>query len=253
MQVRPTIKRPMNLAHRGARKAAPENTLAAFALARDLGADGIELDTFLCASGELVVTHDDDLTVLSNGLGNISSTPLAKLKELDFGSHFSLSFRDEKIPTLQEVIDLLPTSMLINIEIKTLSLRPTKEVKAVVELVKKNNLFSRVLISSFNPVILYHLKKLSPNIARGLLFESRLPIHFGKINSSLLKLHALHPPAHLTNEKLMQLARKNGYQVNTWTVNEPNEMHRLIDLGVNSIITDYPDRLKQVFIERNLI
>lgn len=247
------IKRPMNLAHRGARKAAPENTLAAFALACKLGADGIELDTFLCASGELVVTHDDDLSIWSNGLGQVSNTPLTILKELDFGSHFSSNFRGEKIPTLQEVIDLLPNSMFINVEIKTLSLRPAREVKAVVELIKKNNLFPRVLVSSFNPLVLYHLKKLSPNIARGLLFESRLPIHFGKINSSLLKLHALHPPAHLTNEKLIQLARKNGYQVNTWTINEPAEMHRLIDLGVNSIITDYPDRLNQVFTERNLL
>lgn len=248
-----SIKRPMNLAHRGARKAAPENTLAAFALARDFGADGIELDTFLCASGELVVTHDDDLSVWSNGTGRVSNTPLTKLKELDFGLHFSENFRGEKIPTLQEVVDLLPNSMLINIEIKTLSLRPTKEVKAIVELIKKNNLFQRVLVSSFNPLVLYHLKKLAPSISRGLLFEFRLPIHFGKINSSLLKLQALHPSAHLTNEKLMQIARKHNYQVNTWTVNEPNEMHRLIDLGVDSIITDYPDRLKQVFTERNLL
>ncbi|MBK7993294.1 MAG: hypothetical protein IPK14_07665 [Blastocatellia bacterium] len=160
------IKRPMNLAHRGARKVAPENTLAAFALANTLGADGIELDAFLCASGELVVTHDDDLSIWSNGSGQISNTPLTVLKELDFGSHFSSSFKGEKIPTFQEVVDLLPNSMFINVEIKTLSLRPTMEVKAIVELVKKNNLFSRILISSFNPLVLYHLKKLAPNIAK---------------------------------------------------------------------------------------
>jgi glycerophosphoryl diester phosphodiesterase len=245
-------KQPMNLAHRGARAIAPENTLAAFAAAQKQGADGVELDVFLCASGELVVTHDDDLTVWSNGKGRVSTSSLSFLKELDFGSHFSSSFAGEQIPTLQEVIDLLDKKMFINIEVKTLSIRPIAEVLAVKQIISKNNLYQRVLVSSFNPLVLYHLKKIDNNIPTGLLFEYRLPIYLSPINNVLLKLQALHPCAKLANEKLMERAKKAGYMVNVWTVNDVSEMQRVINLGVDSIITDYPDRLKKLLVKNNL-
>ncbi len=246
-------KRPMNIAHRGARVLAPENTLAAFRVAQQLGADGIELDVFLCSSGELVVTHDDDLNVLTSTIGRVSNSPLALLKELDFGSHFSSQFAREQIPTLQEVIDSLGQTMFVNIEVKTLSLKPVAEVLALAELISKNNLYHRVLVSSFNPLVLYHLKKIAPNIAKGLLFEFRLPIYLGSLSSTVLKLQALHPDKKLTDEKLILRAKRFGYLVNTWTVNEIDEMRRLIYLEVDSIITDYPERLRQVFLEEKLI
>src|SRR5688572_28937889 len=106
---------PLNLAHRGARKVAPENTLAAFRAARELGADGVELDVIRCGTGEMVVTHDDDLSIWSNGRGRISDSSSSALRELDFGSHFGPQFAGEKIPTLQEVIDTLGERMFINI------------------------------------------------------------------------------------------------------------------------------------------
>ncbi|MBI4853822.1 MAG: glycerophosphodiester phosphodiesterase [Acidobacteria bacterium] len=245
-------KRPMNLAHRGARKVAPENTLAAFIRAQELGADGVELDVFLCASGEIVVTHDDDLSILTSTTGRVSTSPLQLLKELDFGSRFSLEFKGEQIPTLQEVIDSLSKTMFVNIEIKTLSLRPVAEVLAVSELISKNNLYNRVIVSSFNPLVLHHLKKLAPNIAKGLLFEFHLPAYVRSISSTVLKLQALHPNSKLIDKKFMAKARQFGYLINTWTVNEIEEMRQLIHLGVDAIITDYPDRLKQIFLEEKI-
>lgn len=243
-----SAKRPMILAHRGARSVAPENTLAAFAAAQDLGADGVELDVFLCASGEVVVTHDDDLSIWSNAEGRVTSTTLNSLKKLDFGSHFSPQFAGEQIPTLQEVIDLLDKKMFINIEVKTLSLRPIADVLAVAQIISKNNLYQRVLVSSFNPLVLYHLQKIDSNIARALLFENRFPLYLRAFNKVLLKLQALNPPANLTNEKFMQKAKKAGYLVNVWTVNELDEMFRVIKLGVDGIITDYPDRLRNILL-----
>jgi glycerophosphoryl diester phosphodiesterase len=247
------LKRPMNLAHRGARMLAPENTLAAFRKAQELGADGVELDVFRCLSGEVVVTHDDDLSIWTKAKGFVSSSPLALLKELDFGSHFGSAFSGEQIPTLQEVIDSLSKTMFINIEIKTLSLKPAPEVLAISDLISKNNLYNRVIVSSFNPLVLHHLKKIAPKVSKGLLFEFRLPYYLKSFGSQVLKLQALHPSNNLVNEVFMLKAKQLHYLVNTWTVNEMDEMRRLIKLGVDTIITDYPDRLNQVLLEENLL
>jgi glycerophosphoryl diester phosphodiesterase len=242
---------PLNLAHRGARRAAPENTLAAFNTARKMGADGVELDVFCCSSGEMVVTHDDDLSIWSNGQGRVSETVLPALKELDFGKHFDQSFAGEQIPTLQEVVDVLGEQMFINIEIKTITLRPAKEAQAVASLIAANNLYHRVLVSSFNPLVLREIKRLDARIPTGLLFQFRFPLYCVRqiFRSPLLKLHAVHPESRLINHRLIKRARKKGYQVNTWTVNDPFKMRELIELGVNAIITDYPDRLKAVLEE----
>jgi len=242
---------PLNLAHRGARKAAPENTLAAFDTARSLGADGVELDVFRCGSGELVVTHDDDLSIWSNGRGRVSETPLAALKELDFGSHFGPQFSNEKIPTLQEVVDLLGESSFINIEIKTISFRPQMEALETASVIAKNRLYNRVTVSSFNPFVLREIKRLDGRIETGLLFQLRFPLYCIRqlFKSPLFRLRAVHPESRLINRRLIKRARKMGYLVNTWTVNDPVKMREFVELGVNAIITDYPDRLKAVLDE----
>jgi glycerophosphoryl diester phosphodiesterase len=242
---------PINLAHRGARKVAPENTLAAFSAARKIGADGVELDVIRCGSGEMVVTHDDDLSVWSNGRGRVCESSLSALKELDFGSHFDQKFAGERIPTLQETVDTLGSEMFINIEIKTVSLRPIKEAQAVAALIALNNLYSRVLVSSFNPIVLREIKRLDARIPAGLLFQFRFPFYCVRqlFRTPLFELQAVHPESRLINHRLIKRARKRDYLVNTWTVNDPAKMRELVELGVNAIITDYPDRLKDVLEE----
>lgn len=242
------MKRPLNLAHRGARKQAPENTIPAFQLAERLGADGVELDVLLCATGELVVTHDDDLSIHSNATGSVAATPLSDLKALDFGSHFSKEYTGTQIPTLQEVIDSLSSRMFINIEIKTLSLRPHKIALAVAEVIARNSLYERTLVSSFNPIALRVLFGLDPKIKIGFLYQFRLPLvsirHLFRGRS--MHLEALHPEEHLITPHYMQTALTHSYSVNTWTVNSQQRMRELASLGVDSIITDYPDLLKSV-------
>ncbi|MEW6730873.1 MAG: glycerophosphodiester phosphodiesterase family protein [Acidobacteriota bacterium] len=246
--MQPTL--PLNLAHRGARKAAPENTLAAFSVAQQLGADGVELDVIRCATGEMVVTHDDDLSIWSNGRGRVSLASLAALKELDFGSHFAPQFAGEKIPTLPEVINVLGEQMFINIEIKTIALRPLAEAVSVAAIIADYNLYQRVVVSSFNPLVLHHIRKLDRRIPTGLLYQFRLPFNTRRpISAPFLGLAALHPEARLVKPRFIERARRLGYRINTWTVNEPEEMRRLITLGVDAIITDYPDRLKAVLRE----
>lgn len=237
----------LNFAHRGARRAAPENTLAAFAKALQLGADGIELDTLLSKDGVLVVCHNLEVDATSNGRGRVQDFSLSELREFDFGGWFDPAFAGEKIPTLNEVFDLVGSRLLVNIEMKSVSLRGDGLATATAAFIKARNLYDQVIVSSFNPLALRRVHRLDPRIEIGLLYSPDLPIY--QRQAWLLpwvKPHALHPEHTMVDAGYMAWAQRAGYDVNVWTVNEEAEMQRLLDLGVNSIITDAPDRLRQV-------
>lgn len=244
MRPQPDLTCPINFAHRGACAVAPENTLRAFGRAIELGADGIELDVQLSADGILVVCHNFDVDQTSNGHGRIAALPLAELKQLDFGSWFGPQFAGERIPTLDEVFDSLSPPALVNIEIKSMSLRDNGLEAAVATLVRRRAVYDRVIVSSFNPVALWRLRRLDPHIEIGLLYAPNLPIILARAwLRPWVRPHALHPEQTLVDTNYMAWARRRGYAVNVWTVNEVAAMRRLIDVGVTSIITDYPDRL----------
>lgn len=244
MRPQPDLTCPINFAHRGACAVAPENTLRAFGRAIELGADGIELDVQLSADGILVVCHNFDVDQTSNGHGRIAALPLAELKQLDFGSWFGPQFAGERIPTLDEVFDSLSPPALVNIELKSMSLRDNGLEAAVATLVRRRAIYDRVIVSSFNPVALWRLRRLDPHIEIGLLYAPNLPIILARAwLRPWVRPHALHPEQTLVDTNYMAWARRRGYAVNVWTVNEVAAMRRLIDVGVTSIITDYPDRL----------
>lgn len=245
--MRHDFARTLNFAHRGARRAAPENTLAAFALALDLGADGIELDTSLSQDGVLVVCHNLDVGETSNGHGFIRDFSLAALREFDFGSWFDPAFAGERIPTLDEVFDLVGARGLVNIEMKTLSLRSNGLEAAVAGLIARRALYDQVIVSSFNPFALRRLRRLDRRIELGLLYSADLPLYLRRAwLRGWVKPHALHPEYSMVDAGYMAWAQSRGYDVNVWTVNEETEMQRLLDLGVTSIITDVPERLRRV-------
>lgn len=237
----------LNFAHRGARRAAPENTLAAFAKALQLGADGIELDTLLSKDGVLVVCHNLEVDATSNGRGRVQDFSLSELREFDFGGWFDPAFAGEKIPTLNEVFDLVGSRLLVNIEMKSVSLRSDGLATATAAFIKARNLYDQVIVSSFNPLALRRVHRLDPRIEIGLLYSTDLPIYLRQAwLLPWIKPHALHPEHTMVDAGYMAWAQRAGYDVNVWTVNEEAEMQRLLDLGVNSIITDAPDRLRQV-------
>ena len=175
--------RPLNLAHRGASAVAPENTLSAFRRAMELGADGVELDVQLSADGALVVCHNYWVDQTSNGHGPIAAQKLAELKQLDFGGWFGPQFIGEPIPTLDEVFDGLPPSALINVELKSESLRSNGLEAAVAGLIARRGAHHRVIVSSFNPVALWRMHRLDPRIKTGLLYAPNLPISGSVISS----------------------------------------------------------------------
>lgn len=237
----------MVIAHRGASAAAPPNTLAAFEKAAELGADGVEFDVHLSADGVPVVIHDSTVDATTDGSGRVADLSLDALKQLDAGSHFSPAFAGERIPTLEEILEAVGQRLLLNVELKSTSLRENGLERAVTAQVERHGLSDGVLFSSFNPFALRRAKRIAPHIRAGLLYAPNLPLPLRRAWLAPLFPHeARHPEHTMVDARFMAWARRRGYQVNTWTVDEPAEMQRLINLGVNAIITNVPDVLRQV-------
>jgi glycerophosphoryl diester phosphodiesterase len=239
--------RVLNFAHRGASHDAPQNTLAAFHLAREMGADGVELDVQTSRDGEAVVIHDFTVDATTDGQGAVKDKTLAELKELDAGSWFDVRFAGQRIPTLQEVIVEIGHQLLLNVELKTRGFSNTDLAAEVVRLIEDHNLVHRTIVSSFNPFALRQVKRLNPRINTGLLYHFDLPANlFRTLLLLLTDPDALHPEKHLVTQEYMTWAKEKGYRVNVWTVDEPAEMERFIALGVDGIITNRPDVLRKV-------
>lgn len=237
--------KPLVLAHRGASAYAPENTLAAFNLAFELGADGIELDVSLTRDGIPVVIHDDTVDRTTNGHGAVNQFTLAELQQLDASNRIE-KYRGEKIPTLEEVLRAVGKRGLINIEIKSTGLK-TDGVEGAVLAAIENTGAPRVLISSFNPLALRRMFLLDPRLPRGLLYAPRLPIFLRRAwLRPLVRPTALHPHFSMVTREFVAWAHQRGYQVNTWTVDEPDVARRLIEWGVDGIITNKPDVLRKI-------
>jgi glycerophosphoryl diester phosphodiesterase len=215
--------RALNIAHRGARIVAPENTIAAIEKAAELGADMVEIDVHLSRDGELVVIHDltEDLTLTE------------------------IQRRDPRIPTLTEcVICAHGLSMLVNIEIKNLPKRYPHIEEKLVAALERLDAVRDVLMSSFDHESLATVRRLNDLIATAVLTENRLyqPIEY----LTRLDADALHPGGDVLDRDTIQAIRASGRGINVWTENDPARMGRFVDLGVTGIITDYPNRLRDL-------
>jgi glycerophosphoryl diester phosphodiesterase len=231
----------------GASAAAPQNTLAAFRRAMELGADGVELDVHLSADGVPVVMHNLAVDETTDGTGQVTGKTLAELKELDAGSKFSPQFAGERIPTLAEVLKALEGKLLVNVELKDLSPKGVGLEAPVVEAVRQGGMEKKVLFSSFNPFTLRRIRLLAPNVPSGLLYAHDLPIYLRRAWLAPFTPHeARHPDFKMVDARLVKWCRARRLRVNVWTVDEPAEMKRLISLGVDGIITDVPDVLSAI-------
>ncbi len=237
----------MNLGHRGASAYAPENTLTAFNMALEMGADGVELDVTLTKDGVPVIIHDDAVDRTTDGHGPIQQMTLAEVKCLDAGSKFDSKFAGERIPTLAEALKTVGERGIVNIELKGTSVKDDGLEKAVLPVIEDCGMAERVIISSFNPFALSRMAALDPRLPRGLLYADDLPIYLRRAwLRPVAKPTAMHPKYTMIDRRFVAWARGKGYDINTWTVNEPEDMKRMIALGINTIITNRPDVLKQV-------
>jgi glycerophosphoryl diester phosphodiesterase len=237
-------RRPLILAHRGASQAAPENTMAAFRLAAELGADGVELDVQLCKDGEAVVIHSSTINETTDGSGRVKDLTLAELQELDAGSWFAPQFAGERVPTLAQVLHELGPRLVLNIELKTGTLLSDGLESEVVRLVEDTNLAHQVIISSFNPLALWRVRRLNRFMSTGLLYAPDQPRHLrDRWLQTLVRPNALHPRWDMLDQKGVTAAHRQGLKVYPWTCNESDSMLRLVGWGVDAIITDRPDLL----------
>jgi glycerophosphoryl diester phosphodiesterase len=236
---------PLNIAHRGASYDAPENTLAAFDLALRLGADGIELDVQLSADGVPVILHDDTLDRTSDGHGPVAAWRWTELRGLDAGSWFDSQYARQRIPSLEDVLATFGQRLLYNIELKTTRLRDRGLERAVIAIIQRHGLADQVLLSSFNPWALRRARHLQPQIAVGLLVSPDQPFYLRWTQvGPVMRYASRHPQHTLVNANYMRWARRYGYRVNVWTVDDPDEMMRLAALQVDAILTNRPDVLK---------
>ena len=243
------LGRTLNFGHRGASREAPANTLAAFVRAADLGADGVELDVHLSRDGHVVVIHDFALDSTTDGHGLVKDLTLVELKRLDAGAWFGPSFAGERIPTLQEVIDTVGRRLLLNIELKSRGGDEDDLITAVLSLIEHNGLLGRVVVSSFNRQAIRRVRQLAPRVPVGVLFDVDPLATLRPWPKDLARPDALHPHHRALSRAYVRCAKRRGYRIHTWTVDEPARMRQLVNWGVEIIVTNRPDLLGQVLAE----
>jgi glycerophosphoryl diester phosphodiesterase len=235
--LQPAGARPLVIGHRGASARAPENSIEAFARARADGADGVELDVLCCASGEVVVFHDDDLARLGGRPERIDTMSLPELRRVELKG-------GARIPTLEEAFEACGSELLVNVELKA-ALSSGRRIVALADgvagVLARTGTARRVLVSSFNPRALRLWSRRLPAVPAGLLFERAeiTPLRRAWA-AKWLRPAALNPELALCTPARVARWRALGYAVNVWTVDGEHAVRACRDMGVDGVITNDP-------------
>ncbi|MDD0851623.1 glycerophosphodiester phosphodiesterase family protein [Halobacteriovorax sp. GB3] len=235
------------IAHRGASAYAPENTVSAIKKAIELGAKYIEIDVHMTKDGEVVAIHDSTIDRTSSGSGKVSDLNLTKLKEIDFGSWFSSKFKDERIPTLEEVLKITGNKSVLIIELKNGHDDYPNIEKKIVNLVEKMGLGESVILKSFSFEILNRFKQLAPDLERlyctfgGTSWVTldnflRFKNIFKGSSFQYLQVHK-----YFLTDWIVSEARKRNIKVVVWDVHDKATMSEMVEKGVDFIESDNPD------------
>ncbi len=236
--------------HRGAAAYAPENTLASFEKAIELGVDIVELDVHLSNDGVVVVHHDTSLDRTTTGKGKIKHHKWDHIKKLNAGLSFSEHFKNETVPSLEDVINLCQDKTELLIEIKEGEKFYPEIEDRIIEMIKKYNAEKWCIVQSFKDEVIFRIHKIAPGIRLQKLFVRKLhyfPViidsgitffSFQKYNFvesfNILYKHA--------TKQFVDQAHKHHKKVMVWTVNDQKEIDKMKKLGVDGIISDFPDR-----------
>jgi glycerophosphoryl diester phosphodiesterase len=231
----------LRIAHRGASGHAPENTLAAFRKAVEMGVDGIEMDIHLSADDEVVVIHDSTLDRTTDAEGQVAGLSLAEIREADAGD-------GERVPTLGEALDAIPLDVLAFVEIKAAAATPH-----AVRIVQEMDRLDQVVVISFDSDALRTLRQLDSRIPMGLLLGRGAA---DNVDASTLGIDLLHRAQAtgtstvsvdwgLVSPEVVSDVRRRGGSVWTWTLNRTDHIRRVARMGVQAITSDYPDRLNE--------
>ncbi len=235
--------RPLIFAHRGASMHAPENTLEAFRLALEMGADGIELDITPSADGAPMVIHDPNLERTTNGKGDVRQLSAAEIQRYDAGVKFGGKYSGVRVPTLREVFEAFGDRTRYNLDMKTFYDADRPLVRTVLALIEEYKLASRVLVSSFSLDTLRWFTEETRTVRLGVLISQHTPHMLQEDGRRWrIRYEAIHPNHTLVDETVMRRARQQRKKVAVWTVNDLERKRELAKLGVDVIITDDPVR-----------
>lgn len=235
----------LNIAHRGFSGRYPENTMIAFEEAFNAGADGIELDVQLTKDGEVVIFHDQMIDRMTNGSGTLSELTLKDILMVSIDCLLQDELSEQKIPTLQDYLEWVHDKELVtNIELKTQNGADKGLESRVLDLIFYYGVEEKVIISSFNRTNMARVKKQCPSIQTGLLVPG-CNDHILRLTKDL-GMDYIHPHASSLTKKVIDKASQYELGINTWTVNELSDLETISNEGIHSLITDFPDRLKQV-------
>lgn len=228
------------IAHRGAPREAPENTLPSIQRALDLGAGGVEIDVLLTSDKVPVVTHNDDLSILTHYRGYAHQTPFATVKSLDAGSHFKASFAGTQMPTLAEALEALASHDVMTIvEIKAQPGMVASAAELIGGIVSDSRMQGPVAISSSSLRMIHELGRRHPRISRALIVRrAAFSLFLSSFFARVEELAAMCPSLNALSSGLVRRMRSRGVDVHAWTANEPDEFDMCLGLGVDGIITD---------------
>ena len=230
--------RPQVIAHRGASAYLPENTLAAYELAVAQQADMIEVDLHCTRDGEVVVVHDAELARIG-GRGEVGGASLAELRSLDAGA-------GQRVPTLDELLDGFGSRIALNLELKQASHGAYPALPALAaEAVRRRGLLERTLFSSFYDPVLRELRRVEPTARIALLLARRAPARWVE-RARALSAEAVNPELPLVDRAFVERAHSEGLVVYVFTVDPLDEMRRLLELGVDGLFTNVPDRMREL-------
>ncbi len=240
------MSRTLVWAHRGASAFAPENTLAAFELAADMKADGIELDVQRTKDGILVVIHDETLKRVSGQAGWVKDYIYKDLQNINVNLHFP-HFGEQAVPTLKDVYTLLKkTDLTVNVELKTgVCFYPGIE-QQVIELTEQEGMQERVMYSSFNHESLRTIRKLRPHVQTGVLYSDGW-IGAAEYAKKVVQADAVHPSYwNVQYPAFFESCKVQGLKVHVWTVNKEKQIQFLCENGADAVITNDPKLAKTV-------
>ncbi|WP_133000985.1 glycerophosphodiester phosphodiesterase family protein [Luteimonas arsenica] len=232
-------------AHRGATTLAPENTLAAFQAAIDAGTDAIEFDVRLSADGAVVVFHDIDFRRIASDPRRVVHTPLQDMRDIDIGSWFDPAFSGERIATLGEALAFIDRRATALVELKPDAHNSGELLAATLREVERGGHGDAVILASLSPDLVRAARAAAPQARLALLANASLPGTARRTDFDMLGLNH-----HLIDKTALADARRRGYRLQAWTVNDPERMARYMDMGVDDITTDVPAVAVRVRDER---
>ncbi|MDI3547141.1 MAG: glycerophosphoryl diester phosphodiesterase [Halanaerobiales bacterium] len=232
--------KPYIIGHRGAMGSAPENTAISFRKALAAGADGVEFDVHMTKDNRLVVIHDERIDRTTDGRGWVKDLTLEEIKGVDAGSYYGPEFAGQRILTLEETLEIVKESRIINIELKNGPIFYPGLEERVIKVITDFRIKEKVIISSFNHYSIHKVKQIAPEVKCGLLYMAGLyqPWEYARN----LGVEAIHPYFAGIIPEIVTRCHDHKIEVNVFGVNDEGLLTKMIKLGVDMLITDYPEK-----------